>query len=134
MARQDRLVVAFVDTAPSARADAAAKAFNAMAERLGLRYRADTDSLGSSTVGTAAWTIGINEQDLTAHGFQSPAEHFEYWAISSATETDLIRLLTEHCATGMAAVVATHSPALAEAGSRVIRLQDGRVIDDTGGC
>jgi putative ABC transport system ATP-binding protein len=53
--------------------------------------------------------------------------------VDAATETDLTRLLAEYCATGMAAVVATHSRALAEASSRVIRLQDGRIIDDTGG-
>jgi putative ABC transport system ATP-binding protein len=53
--------------------------------------------------------------------------------VDAVTESDLIRLLAEACATGGAAVVATHSRALAEAASRVIRLQDGRIIDDSGG-
>jgi putative ABC transport system ATP-binding protein len=53
--------------------------------------------------------------------------------VDAATESDLIRLLAEACATGVAAVVATHSRALAEAATRVIRLQDGRTIDDSGG-
>ena len=53
--------------------------------------------------------------------------------VDAATESDLIRLLAEACATGVAALVATHSRALAEAASRVIRLQDGRIIDDSAG-
>ncbi len=53
--------------------------------------------------------------------------------VDAATESDLIRLLAEACATGVAALVATHSRALAEAASRVIRLQDGRIVDDSSG-
>ena len=52
--------------------------------------------------------------------------------VDAATESDLIRLLAEYCATGGAAVVATHSAALAEAAAQVIRLRDGRIVDDPG--
>jgi putative ABC transport system ATP-binding protein len=52
--------------------------------------------------------------------------------VDAATESDLIRLLAESCATGAAVVVATHSAALAEATARVIRLRDGRIVDDAG--
>ena len=50
--------------------------------------------------------------------------------VDAATEQDLIRLLGDHCAAGGTALVATHSEALARNASRVIRLQDGRVVDD----
>jgi putative ABC transport system ATP-binding protein len=51
--------------------------------------------------------------------------------VDAATANDLIRLLRNHCAAGGAAVVATHSQVLAQSASRVIRLQDGRIVDDT---
>lgn len=51
--------------------------------------------------------------------------------VDAATETDLIRLLSDHCAAGAAALIATHSRALASFASRVIRLEDGRITDDT---
>ena len=50
--------------------------------------------------------------------------------VDAATEEDVIGLLEDHCAAGGIAVVATHSEALAQSASRVIRLQDGRIIDD----
>jgi len=50
--------------------------------------------------------------------------------VDAATERDLIRLLVDHCAAGGAAVVATHSEALAQSASRIIRLRDGRIVDD----
>ena len=51
--------------------------------------------------------------------------------VDAGTETDLIRLLAEYCAAGMAAIVATHSPSLTKAASRVVQLQDGRIVDDS---
>jgi putative ABC transport system ATP-binding protein len=51
--------------------------------------------------------------------------------VDAGTETDLIRLLADYCAAGMAAIVATHSPSLTKAASRVIQLQDGRIVDDS---
>ncbi len=51
--------------------------------------------------------------------------------VDAATEKDLIRLLAERCATGAATVVATHSQALADQASRVIRIADGRILDDS---
>jgi putative ABC transport system ATP-binding protein len=50
--------------------------------------------------------------------------------VDAATEKDLIRLLADRCASGMVAVVATHSRSLAEAAARIIQLRDGRIIDD----
>jgi putative ABC transport system ATP-binding protein len=54
--------------------------------------------------------------------------------VDAVTATELIRLLSDHCAAGGAAIVATHSEMLAQAASRVIRLQDGRIVDDTATC
>ena len=50
--------------------------------------------------------------------------------VDAATERDLIRLLGDHCAARGIALVATHSEALARTASRVIRLRDGRIVDD----
>jgi putative ABC transport system ATP-binding protein len=51
--------------------------------------------------------------------------------VDRSTEADIVRLLAEYCEAGMAAIIATHSQALGEAATRVIRLQDGRILDDT---
>ncbi len=51
--------------------------------------------------------------------------------VDAETEKDVIRLLAERCAAGAAAVIATHSVALAGNASRVIRLADGRIFDDS---
>ena len=50
--------------------------------------------------------------------------------VDAATEKELVQLLSNHCAAGGTVVVATHSETLAEIASRLIRLQDGRIIDD----
>jgi putative ABC transport system ATP-binding protein len=50
--------------------------------------------------------------------------------VDAATEQHLIRLLGDHCSAGGTALVATHSEALARTASRVIRLRDGRIVDD----
>jgi putative ABC transport system ATP-binding protein len=51
--------------------------------------------------------------------------------VDAATEKDLIRLLAERCAAGAAAMAATHSQALAKQASRVIRIADGRIFNDS---
>jgi putative ABC transport system ATP-binding protein len=50
--------------------------------------------------------------------------------VDAATEKELVQLLSNHCAAGGTVMVATHSEALAGIASRVIRLRDGRIIDD----
>jgi putative ABC transport system ATP-binding protein len=52
--------------------------------------------------------------------------------VDKRTEADIVRLLRQYCESGMAAIVATHSPSLRERASRVIVLADGRIRDDTG--
>jgi putative ABC transport system ATP-binding protein len=51
--------------------------------------------------------------------------------VDATTAKDLIRLIEWHCRSGTAAIVATHSHSVAEVAGRIIRLQDGRIVDDT---
>ena len=48
--------------------------------------------------------------------------------VDRATESQLLDLLRSEVARGLALVVATHSPAVAEAADRVVTLADGRVV------
>jgi putative ABC transport system ATP-binding protein len=48
--------------------------------------------------------------------------------IDRATEAQLLELLRAEVARGLTLVVATHSPAVADAADRVITLADGRVV------
>lgn len=50
--------------------------------------------------------------------------------VDAATEADLLRLLSERCAAGSAVLAATHSRTLAASATRVLRLDDGRIVDD----
>ena len=47
--------------------------------------------------------------------------------LDSATETRVLELLSEAAARGTAVLVASHSPAVAAAATRVLRLTDGRI-------
>jgi putative ABC transport system ATP-binding protein len=47
--------------------------------------------------------------------------------LDSATESQVLKLLVATAASGTAVVVASHSPAVAGAAARVVRLDDGRV-------
>ncbi len=51
--------------------------------------------------------------------------------VDAETEKDVIRLLAERCSVGAAAIIATHSVAVAARASRTIQLADGRVLDDS---
>jgi putative ABC transport system ATP-binding protein len=49
--------------------------------------------------------------------------------VDAATEVWILDLMEQHCRAGGAAVVATHSAALAQKAGRIVKLADGRVID-----
>ncbi len=51
--------------------------------------------------------------------------------VDAVTEGHLLAILQRHCDGGTAAIVATHSMAVADAASRVIQIADGRIVDDT---
>ena len=50
--------------------------------------------------------------------------------VDAQTEARILHLLDDIRRDGMAALIATHSPALAARADRIIRLRDGRVVDD----
>ena len=50
--------------------------------------------------------------------------------VDVVTEGWVLDLLDEHCRNGGAAIVATHSAALARRASRIVRLLDGKVVAD----
>jgi putative ABC transport system ATP-binding protein len=50
--------------------------------------------------------------------------------VDSATEQEIIADLAERRMNGVAILVATHSPILAQAADRVIQLRDGRLVND----
>ncbi len=47
--------------------------------------------------------------------------------VDAETEAQILDLLEQACRDGMAALVATHSPALAARADRVLRIEDGRI-------
>ena len=47
--------------------------------------------------------------------------------VDAETEARILDLLQEACRDGMAALIATHSPALAARADRVLRIEDGRI-------
>lgn len=49
--------------------------------------------------------------------------------VDSANESAILDLLTSRTRRGLAVLVVTHSEAVAQAASRVIRLRDGRIVD-----
>jgi putative ABC transport system ATP-binding protein len=49
--------------------------------------------------------------------------------VDSANELVILELLTSRTHRGLTVIVVTHSEAVAEAASRVVRLRDGRVVD-----
>jgi putative ABC transport system ATP-binding protein len=50
--------------------------------------------------------------------------------VDAVTEGWVLDLLEVHCRNGGAAIVATHSAALAKRASRIVRLLDGKVVGD----
>lgn len=50
--------------------------------------------------------------------------------VDAVTESWVLSLLDKHCRDGGAAIVATHSAALASRASRIMRLLDGKVVGD----
>lgn len=51
--------------------------------------------------------------------------------VDAETEEHLLAIVRRHCDAGATAIIATHSTAVANAASRVIRIADGRIVDDT---
>ncbi|MFB7378694.1 ABC transporter ATP-binding protein [Kitasatospora purpeofusca] len=54
-------------------------------------------------------------------------------ALDSATGAQVMSTLRELCDSGVTAIVSTHNPANAEHADRVVRMQDGRIVETTAG-
>jgi putative ABC transport system ATP-binding protein len=50
--------------------------------------------------------------------------------VDAETESQVLKLITGFCKTGGCAILVTHSDAVAQAAGRVVRLADGRVVND----
>jgi putative ABC transport system ATP-binding protein len=50
--------------------------------------------------------------------------------VDAVTEEWILKLLEQHCRNAGAVIVATHSAALAHRAHRIVRLADGKVIED----
>jgi putative ABC transport system ATP-binding protein len=50
--------------------------------------------------------------------------------VDAVTEAWVLELIEAYCRDGGAAVVATHSAALAQKANRIVRLADGKIVDD----
>src|SRR5262249_17507388 len=50
--------------------------------------------------------------------------------VDADTEARVLDLMEKYCAEGGSAVVATHSAALAQRACRIVRLADGKIVDD----
>jgi ABC-type lipoprotein export system ATPase subunit len=50
--------------------------------------------------------------------------------VDAETERHVLKLITGFCDSGGCAILVTHSDAVAQAAGRVVRLADGRVVND----
>ena len=97
-----------------------------MLEALGLRehFGAYPDQLSGGEAARAALAVALAVSPKILLADEPTAE------VDAATEVWILELLEKYCRDGNAAVVATHSMALARKARRVIQLADGRARDD----
>ena len=96
-------------------------------ERVGLRDRAghrpDALSGGEQQRAALACVLAANPAVLLADEITGELD-----SVSAAALMDLVR--AAHRERGMTVVLVTHDPAVAESAQRIVRLADGRVVDD----
>ncbi|MDQ1420163.1 MAG: putative transport system ATP-binding protein [Acidimicrobiaceae bacterium] len=97
---------------------------DALLARVGLagRARAYPAQLSGGEAVRAGLAVALVNRPPVVLGDEPTAE------IDRATEAQLLELLRAEVARGLTLVVATHSPAVADAADRVITLADGRVV------
>jgi putative ABC transport system ATP-binding protein len=102
----------------------------ALLSRIGLldRHAAVPGSLSGGEVARAGLAVALAAAPLVLLADEPTGE------VDSETEDRLITLLAAECGRGMAALIATHSPAVAARAERAIRITDGRVIEATDGA
>jgi len=96
----------------------------ALLTRVGLAHRASAypAQLSGGEAVRAALAVALVNSPAAVVADEPTAE------VDQATEIQLLELLHGEVARGLALVVASHSPAVAEAADRVVTLTDGRVV------
>ena len=96
----------------------------ALLERLGLSHRANAlpSQLSGGEAARAGLAVALSAAPVVLICDEPTAE------VDEETEGDIISLLREQLARGVAVLVATHSAALAAGADRIIKLDDGRIV------
>jgi putative ABC transport system ATP-binding protein len=104
--------------------DTSAPHITALLDRVGLggRSRAYPAQLSGGEAIRAGLAVALVNRPPVVLADEPTAE------VDHATESQLLNLLRAEVASGVALIVATHSPAVADAADRVITLSDGRVV------
>lgn len=92
-------------------------------DQLGLRHRgaAYPSELSGGEAARAALAVALANDPAVLLADEPTGE------LDSGTEATLLRLIRARTGAGLAALVASHSPAVAAAADRVLRLRDGRL-------
>ncbi len=92
-------------------------------ERIGLTERRDAlpGQLSGGELARAGLAVALAAAPAVLLADEPTGE------VDAATETQVLDLFEEQRKSGMAALIATHSPALAARASRVVRIEDGRI-------
>lgn len=99
----------------------------ALLDRTGLKDRRDAlpGSLSGGEAARAGLAVALAAVPAVLLADEPTGE------VDAETEDHLITLLADQCKAGMAALIATHSPALAARADRMVRIADGRVVETT---
>jgi putative ABC transport system ATP-binding protein len=97
---------------------------NQLMELVGLGHRKNAypSQLSGGEVARAGLAVALSTDPAILLADEPTGE------VDAETETHLLRLLEERCQQGGAVLVATHSEALAARATRIVRLEDGRVV------
>jgi putative ABC transport system ATP-binding protein len=97
---------------------------NQLMELVGLSHRKNAypSQLSGGEVARAGLAVALSTDPAILLADEPTGE------VDAETETHLLRLLEERCQQGGAVLVATHSEALAARATRIVRLEDGRVV------
>jgi putative ABC transport system ATP-binding protein len=101
-----------------------AKRANHLMELVGLGHRKNAypSQLSGGEVARAGLAVALSTDPAILLADEPTGE------VDAETETHVLRLLEERCQQGGAVLVATHSEALAARATRIVRLEDGRVV------
>ena len=102
------------------------EAMMSLAGRLGLsaHWNALPAELSGGEAARAGLAVALSAEPSVLLCDEPTAE------VDAETERQIVSCLDERRRAGVAVLIATHSPVLASAANRVIKLQDGRLIDE----